>query len=508
MMISRLSDADINVLSSGQIITDLISIVKELVENSLDAHATSITVTVDGLGLDQIIVRDNGDGIPEGDRQHMASRCYTSKLSSFNDITLIRSYGFRGEALASLAEVTQSLKIVTRSEFDQIATSYELDSRGHIKASRTSADPRGTTVTVTKPWYRIPVRRQKFRRESHGLRSALREVMRTYSFVHPPVRFQLVIKALKRGESAVVETQPSRTSVQEALASAFGPSVTNMGKLIRFEHLPYRLTAFLPVPEAQETSGTGHYVYVDSRPVSCARDTPKEILRLIKTHISKHCPSVGNSALIFLDISCPGGSYDPNVEPSKNSVFFCDSDIIMKHVDAMLTEFYGPVALPNELSSTPCKATETDTAVPDVITPVDHQAAIPSMMLMNSDTVSSSPPTKLAYSAGELNNSNGAYFRGSPLRINSHQQLAIAVEDSALGMNTTSLQTTSDLPEESHIQTRRSNWAFNMFDADEICMDAVMEAEARTQATSQEDFVNVQDFVADRPALSKYEVSV
>ncbi|XP_039178046.1 PMS1 protein homolog 1 isoform X4 [Crotalus tigris] len=149
----------VRLLSSSQVIVSVVNVVKELVENSLDANATSIDVKLENYGFEKIEVRDNGDGIKAVDVPVMAMKHYTSKISSSEDLESLSTYGFRGEALGSICSISQ-VSITTRTAADDFSTQYNFDISGHIISQKPSHLGTGTTVTVQKLFKNLPVRKQ------------------------------------------------------------------------------------------------------------------------------------------------------------------------------------------------------------------------------------------------------------------------------------------------------------------------------------------------------------
>lgn len=133
----QLPAATVRLLSSSQTITSVVSVVKELIENSLDAGATSIEVKLENYGFDKIEIRDNGEGIKAVDVPVMAVKYYTSKISSHEDLGNLTTYGFRGEALGSICNVAEVV-VTTRTSADDFSTQYVLDGSGHILSQKPS----------------------------------------------------------------------------------------------------------------------------------------------------------------------------------------------------------------------------------------------------------------------------------------------------------------------------------------------------------------------------------
>uniref|UniRef100_A0A3Q4HNF4 PMS1 homolog 1, mismatch repair system component n=1 Tax=Neolamprologus brichardi TaxID=32507 RepID=A0A3Q4HNF4_NEOBR len=127
----------VRLLSSSQVITSVVNVVKELIENSLDAGASSIDVKLENFGLDRIEVRDNGQGIKAVDTPVMAVRHFTSKICRHEDLEHLETYGFRGEALGSICAVAE-VAVTTKTEEDEISTQYTMDLTGKIVSQKPS----------------------------------------------------------------------------------------------------------------------------------------------------------------------------------------------------------------------------------------------------------------------------------------------------------------------------------------------------------------------------------
>lgn len=160
MPIQPLPPTSVRALGSGQVLIDSLALIKELLDNALDASSTQISIEVSSNALDLIQVKDNGHGIPEEDRGAMALRYCTSKIRDFEDILDCRSLGFRGEALASAAELAGSLVITTRVEGEKTATACTCDRAGRVVEQKLVGAPLGTTVRVSDFFKYLPVRRE------------------------------------------------------------------------------------------------------------------------------------------------------------------------------------------------------------------------------------------------------------------------------------------------------------------------------------------------------------
>ncbi|THU96806.1 hypothetical protein K435DRAFT_722494 [Dendrothele bispora CBS 962.96] len=163
--IKSIDATSVHRITSGQVVIDLQTAVKELVENSLDAGATNIEVRFKNYGLNSVEVIDNGSGIADKDHDSIGRKHHTSKLSSFNDLTTVTSFGFRGEALSSLCALCESVTITTATvEKAPMGTVLDLAKSGEVANRGKAVRQRGTTVLLKSLFSPLPVRRKEFER--------------------------------------------------------------------------------------------------------------------------------------------------------------------------------------------------------------------------------------------------------------------------------------------------------------------------------------------------------
>ena len=159
--IRALGASAVHRICSGQVITGLSVAVKELVENALDAGATSVVATFKEFGAEQFEVSDNGCGVRERDFAGLTAKYHTSKISAFDDIGAVASFGFRGEALSSLCEVAGAFSVLTRAADADVGARLEYARSGALTRSAPAARQPGTTVTVSRLFEPLPVRRRE-----------------------------------------------------------------------------------------------------------------------------------------------------------------------------------------------------------------------------------------------------------------------------------------------------------------------------------------------------------
>ncbi|XP_010635155.1 PMS1 protein homolog 1 isoform X3 [Fukomys damarensis] len=315
----QLPAATVRLLSSSQIITSVVSVVKELVENSLDAGATSIDVKLENYGFDKIEVRDNGEGIKAVDAPVMAVKYYTSKITSHEDLGNLRAYGFRGEALGSICCVAEVL-ITTRTAADNFSTQYVLDGSGHIVSQKPSHLGQGTTVTALRLFKNLPVRKQ-FYSTAKKCKDELKKVqdlLMSYGILKPDLRIVFV------HNKAVIWQKTRVSDHKTALMSVLGNAV--MGNLEPFqyhsEESQIYLSGFLPKLDADHSftslsTPERSFIFINHRPVH-----HKDILKLIRHYYNVKClkESTRLYPIFFLKIDVPTTDVDVNLTPDKSQV--------------------------------------------------------------------------------------------------------------------------------------------------------------------------------------------
>ncbi|OGO31896.1 MAG: hypothetical protein A2Z29_02645 [Chloroflexi bacterium RBG_16_56_11] len=190
MPIKVLDKHTIDLIAAGEVVERPASVVKELVENALDAGATQIQVEIRGGGIGLILVTDDGNGIPAGEVELAFERHATSKIKSQDDLHNIQSLGFRGEALPSIAAVAR-VEILTRAEGDEAGTSVTLEN-DVVTARRAQSRNRGTTVTVHDLFRRVPAR-LKFLKSVHTETARVANIVSQYALAYPEVAFDLAV---------------------------------------------------------------------------------------------------------------------------------------------------------------------------------------------------------------------------------------------------------------------------------------------------------------------------
>lgn len=315
MPIRQLSETMINQIAAGEVIERPASVVKELVENALDAGASRIEIVTAGGGLNLIRVTDDGSGIPEPELSLAIARHCTSKL--VEDINDIRSLGFRGEALPSIGSVSR-LSIRSRTASGDSAAEIGIEG-GRVLPVRPAAANRGTTVEVRDLFFATPAR-LKFMKGERAESSATSDVVKRIAIAFPAVRFTLAGSDRSTLELPATDDTPegSLRRVAQVMGAEFPDNSIAIDALREGVHL----TGHVSIPSFTRANALQQYAYVNGRPV---RD--KLIAGAIRGAFADVLPR-DRHAVTVLFLSLDPAIVDVNVHPAKADVRFRDPGLV------------------------------------------------------------------------------------------------------------------------------------------------------------------------------------
>ncbi|MCE2460145.1 MAG: DNA mismatch repair endonuclease MutL [Pseudomonadales bacterium] len=307
--IRPLSEFIANQIAAGEVVERPASIVKELVENSLDAQASSIRVDIEHAGVKRIRVRDDGLGIHADDMALAVARHATSKIAAATDLGEIATLGFRGEALASVASVAR-LAITSRQKDAQNAWRLEV-AGGDLLAHKPAAHPPGTTVEVTDLFYNTPARR-KFLKTERTESAHLQDAYRRVALANPSVAFELTA-----GTRTLDHLSPGSSA--DRVGAVFGERFLTESTVIDESGGGMRLNGWIGLPTFSDSRATRQRFFVNGRPVQdrLAAHAVRQAYRDVLFH--------GRHPVFVLFLTLDPSMVDVNVHPTKSEVRFRDS---------------------------------------------------------------------------------------------------------------------------------------------------------------------------------------
>ncbi|ORX36000.1 hypothetical protein BD324DRAFT_642703 [Kockovaella imperatae] len=328
-------------IHSGQVVLDLQGAIKELVENSLDAGATTIDVRFKNQGLDSIEVLDNGSGIAEEDWPSIGLKHHTSKLPSLADLPHVTTFGFRGEALSSLCALCESITIVTSTkQTEPMGAVIHLGRDGKVIDSEGRiARPRGTTVTLNGLFVPLPVRRKEFERTIKREFPKALTMLQAYALVpaatvtKPGVRLKVETVASK-GKRNVMLATDGRGSLRSSVISVWGPKALegvldlDLELQVSVDPVMARREGLDVQSQSVKVSGLissaswgqgrsstdRQFFYINQRPCDL-KQVGRAINEVYKSYNTHQVP------LAVLDFQLPPESIDINVSPDKRTIF-------------------------------------------------------------------------------------------------------------------------------------------------------------------------------------------
>lgn len=309
MSIIKLSPEVIGQIAAGEVVERPSAAVKELVENSMDAGATAITVDIRDGGLGLIRVMDNGSGIDPSQLRMAFERHATSKLRSAEDLHHVESLGFRGEALAAIAAVSK-VRLVTRRPQDD--TGMQIDNHGgQFVDLRPAASAEGTTVTVSDLFYNAPVRR-RFMKKPNQEAGLVADLMLRLILSHPEVSFRL------QSDGKPVYFSPGDGRLESAVTSVFGLNFLRQLHPVNGNQSGLMLSGFVGVGEASRGNRSQQLFFVNGRALRS---------QLLSGALEEACRQrvmIGRFPVCVLHLTLPYEAVDVNVHPNKWELRFQD----------------------------------------------------------------------------------------------------------------------------------------------------------------------------------------
>ena len=306
----------INQIAAGEVIERPASVVKELVENSIDAGARRIEVDIEQGGVRLIRVRDDGGGIPRDELPLAVASHATSKIGSFDDLERVASMGFRGEALASVSSVAR-FSLTSRQAGDDSAWRIDVDG-GRLQEARPAQHPQGTTIEVRDLFYNVPARR-KFLRAERTEFAHIDDLLKSLALAREGVDIRL-----SHNGKPVRLLKPARdeNAALARVAEVLGPEFPGQALRVEHEAAGMRLSGWVGLPTASRSQADQQYFYVNGRLV---RDrVVAHAVRQAYADVLFH----GRHAVFVLFLELDPAGVDVNVHPAKSEVRFREQRLI------------------------------------------------------------------------------------------------------------------------------------------------------------------------------------
>ncbi|CAB3260375.1 unnamed protein product [Arctia plantaginis] len=381
-------------ICSGQVVVSLAVAVKELVENSLDASATTIDIRFKNYGIDLIEVSDNGTGVTEDNFAALALKYHTSKLSEYSDLLGVSSFGFRGEALSSLCALA-NLTITTRHKSVEYATKIEYDHKGNITKKTPCSRQIGSTVTLTNLFSSLPVRQKEFHKNAKREFNKMTQLLYAYCLISTGVKITCSNQTGSNSKSIVVATQGSPlykdniasvfgikqlqtlleikpeyvTNIKENIFKGLSGDVAQTGVNEEIEDVeinlsedsndaektdsvssshnsqgyknfakPAELTGFISscAHGSGRSSTDRQFYFINSRPCE-----PTKLMKLVNEIYRQYNPN--QYPFVFLNVDLEKTSVDVNVTPDKRKVFLTKEKVILDILKNSLLKLFEDI---------------------------------------------------------------------------------------------------------------------------------------------------------------------
>ena len=312
-----LDDLTINQIAAGEVIERPASVVKELVENSIDAGAKNITVEIKNGGISYIRITDDGSGIMPDDMEIAFERHATSKIRKADDLDTVKSMGFRGEALASIAAIAK-VDLVSRTEQNDIGYKIEIQG-GNILDEHEEGCQKGTTITVRELFYNTPVR-YKFLKKDFTESGYIEDTITRIALANPSV----AIKLINTGKIAIQTTGSGK--LEDVIYSIYGKEIAQNLLPVEYEYEDMKVSGVIGKPSIARSNRSNQLFFVNKRFIK------DKTLTSAAEQAFKGLVTIGKHGFLVLNIDMDSKKVDVNVHPTKLEVRFQEEGKIFKAI--------------------------------------------------------------------------------------------------------------------------------------------------------------------------------
>lgn len=312
-----LDDLTINQIAAGEVIERPASVVKELVENSIDAGAKNITVEIKNGGISYIRITDDGSGIMPDDMEIAFERHATSKIRKADDLDTVKSMGFRGEALASIAAIAK-VELVSRTEQNDIGYKIEIQG-GEILDKHEEGCQKGTTITVKELFYNTPVR-YKFLKKDFTESGYIEDAITRIALANPSVSIKLV----NTGKFSIQTTGSG--NLEDVIYSIFGKEIAQNLLPVDYDYEDMKVTGVIGKPSVARSNRSNQLFFVNKRFIK------DKTLTSAAEQAFKGLVTVGKHGFLVLNLEMDPKKVDVNVHPTKLEVRFQEDGKVFKAI--------------------------------------------------------------------------------------------------------------------------------------------------------------------------------
>ena len=310
-----LDDLTINKIAAGEVIERPASVVKEMVENSIDAGAKHITIEIKNGGISFIKITDDGKGIAKDDVELAFERHATSKIRTSDDLSSIKSMGFRGEALASIASIA-NVELISKTENEEIGTKIVVEGGTTLLLEEIGCT-KGTSITVRNLFYNTPVR-YKFLKRDFTESGYIEDIVIRLALIHP----EIAIKFINTGK--VIINSNGSGKIQDIIYSIYGKEIASSIIDVDYEYEYMKIKGVIGKPNIARSNRSNQIFFVNERYI---RD--KNLSSAVEQAFKGMLP-IGKFAFLVLNIEMPQTKVDVNVHPAKLEVRFSEENVVFK----------------------------------------------------------------------------------------------------------------------------------------------------------------------------------
>lgn len=312
-----LDELTINKIAAGEVIERPASVIKEMVENSIDAGATNINIEIKNGGISYIRITDNGKGISADDLEIAFERHATSKIRTAEDLNEVKSMGFRGEALASIAAIA-NVEMISKTAEQEIGNRIVVEA-GQVLSMEEIGCKQGTTITVQNLFFNTPVR-YKFLKKDYTESGYIEDAITRLALINPNIAFKLV-----NSGKTIIQTS-GNGNIQDVIYAIYGKDIATSVLDVDYEYEEMRVTGVVGKPEIARSNRSNQLFFVNKRYVK-----DKTLSSAVESAFKGLLP-IGKYGFLVLNIEMDPAKVDVNVHPAKLEVRFQEEGKVFKAI--------------------------------------------------------------------------------------------------------------------------------------------------------------------------------